>query len=143
LPWHEYAGSGIVFVNPPYSQSKRWIAKCVEEASHGAEIVLLVASRTGARWFQPCWRADAGCFLVGRVKFIGAATGAPFDSFLGYWGPHAERFVDVFDGDVGECFRRASPAVPCLRCAERDAAAEAASRAGEPYDPERPTNGVH
>ncbi len=138
---------GLAFANVPYSAAKQWVAKCIEEAADGAEIVLLVASRTGAQWFAPCWGADAGCFVRGRMEFIrhgdGKATSAPFDSFVGYWGPRVAQFVAAFD-DVGELFRKAGSCERCLARAVADAEARvrAPELAAEDED-DRPTNGVH
>lgn len=50
----------LVFCNPPYSQSKLWLEKAEQEAAQGAEIIMLIASRTGAKYFQgPVFGADA------------------------------------------------------------------------------------
>jgi phage N-6-adenine-methyltransferase len=94
----------IVFCNPPYSNNKAWLLKAEEEAGKGAEIVLLIPARTGAKYFAPCWRAQAINFIEGRLIFNDDKTGAPrcdkhkrpmpagFNSCLVYWGPRPARF---------------------------------------------------
>lgn len=47
--WH-----GLVWMNPPYSNSKPWVEKWLE---HGSGIALLPTSR--ARWFSKLWESDA------------------------------------------------------------------------------------
>lgn len=100
----EWLGHGLVFGNPPYSQNRLWVAKCVEQAKQGAEIVLLIPARTGAQYFAPCWGAQAINFISGRLTFNDSETGLPrpdgkgnpmqagFNSVLVYWGPRPAKF---------------------------------------------------
>lgn len=77
-----------VFANPPYGRHLGdWFAHAVEGAAEGAEIVLLVPSRTDVEWFHR-WgaQADAVCFWAGRITFKGAPAPAPFPSALIYYG---------------------------------------------------------
>lgn len=92
LDWRKY---GLVFCNPPYSRGNlvKWMYKC---ASSGAEIIALVPADTSSNWFQHCWTGQAICFLRGRVKFLGATTGARFSSALVYWGKREQRFEAIF-----------------------------------------------
>lgn len=106
-----------VWVNPPYRQEEKpckknctkkrcvkrgfhcekytpgiidWLKKGSEQArKYGMHVVMLLPSRTGAKWFQkfviPILKGvEAGevRFLPGRIKFKGAPSGAPFDSVL-------------------------------------------------------------
>ena len=59
-----------MFLNPPYGQDTPvWLEKMAE---HGDGIAL-VFSRTDTQWFhQYAARADAICFIEGRVKFVRA-----------------------------------------------------------------------
>jgi hypothetical protein len=76
---------------------KRWAAKCASESARGAEVIMLAPARTGSRWWQQhAGRADAVCFLSGRLTFPGAKKCAPFPCVLSYWGPRVERFAEVF-----------------------------------------------
>ena len=112
-PWFSFQEEfpRLAFCNPPYSETKKWITKAIEESSEDrAEILLLIASRTGTHYFAPCYDADAICFVRGRVTFNDADTGkpvvdkhgkpmpAPFDSVIVYWGHRPARFKRVFSG---------------------------------------------
>lgn len=98
-PWTH---SGLVFVNPPYGRAhnRPWARKIAHEGAEGAEIVALVASRTGSQWFEHMWTAQAICFLTGRLQFVGADNGAPFDSALCYWGDNQDVFAQAMK-DLG------------------------------------------
>lgn len=83
-----------IYVNPPYSQMKKWVKKCVENFDSSQKgIIGLFPSRTGTKWFQPIWEtATLVFFFQGRLKFVGAKNGAPFDSVLVYWGSKPSLF---------------------------------------------------
>jgi hypothetical protein len=91
-----------VYVNPPFSESARWIEKCHTEAPHCEGIIMLIPTRSDTRYWQTyAPTADAICFWKGRIKFIapgvGAAPqGAKFPASLLYWGGEVARFVSVF-----------------------------------------------
>lgn len=89
---------GPVYCNPPYGRGviDRWAAKIALEGALGAELVALLPARVDTHWFQAMWTAHAICFWTGRVKFLGAETGAPFPSCLPYWGEHVEAFRKAF-----------------------------------------------
>ena len=70
------------FVNPPYSELKKWIIKAIEEAKKGKSVVLLIPSRTDTKAFEMLYRF--GCvfrFILGRLRFNDSAP-APFPSVL-------------------------------------------------------------
>jgi hypothetical protein len=99
----KFWGTGLVFCNPPYSQSKKWLKKCSYEGGRGTEIICLVPSRTDTKaWHAYVPTCDAVCFLQGRVVFNDPNTGqskgagAPFPSVLLYWGPQPGKFAEVF-----------------------------------------------
>lgn len=96
--WATDARGGLIYVNPPYGRElPEWIAKCVEEARNGAELVALVPSRTDTRWFDAALgTCHALAFWRGRLKFRGAKDCAPFPSALFYWGPRRWDFVRAF-----------------------------------------------
>ena len=59
--WH-----GNVFMNPPFSESKRWVKKFID---HGQGIALLPASK--ARWFVELWQQfDGMVWLPYDTKFV-------------------------------------------------------------------------
>lgn len=59
---------GRVWLNPPYgAETARWVGRLAE---HGDGIAL-VFTRTDTPWWQAAVaRADAVCFIAGRVEFI-------------------------------------------------------------------------
>lgn len=80
-----------VWLNPPYSKCREFIAKAASEARKGVTVVCLVPSRTDTRWWhEHVW--DREChqprllvqvrFLKGRLTFGGAPNGAPFPSVV-------------------------------------------------------------
>lgn len=75
-------GGGRNFVNPPYSQLKKWVLKSIEEAKKGKEVVLLIPSRTDTKAFKALF--DYGCdfvFIHKRLRFNDSNC-APFPSML-------------------------------------------------------------
>ena len=70
-----------VFLNPPYGRElPKWLKKGYEAArDRGALVVCFVPARVDTEWWH-CYAAKASevRFPVGRVKFTGAESGAPF-----------------------------------------------------------------
>lgn len=102
-----WIGLGSVYVNPPYGDALPvWMGKCALEAAEGAEIVALVPARTETKWFRAVLESPATVGLWrGRVQFLGAPNPAPFPSVLIYWGPRADRFVEVCAADCNGFLR--------------------------------------
>jgi hypothetical protein len=76
MPWQPYTSgnihpNGLAFVNPDYSATKAWIAKMIEEARRGVEIITLVPARTSTPWFHAILQSgDAGLLWgPGRIRF--------------------------------------------------------------------------
>ena len=70
------------FVNPPYSQLKKWVEKSIAENAKGKEVILLIPARTDTKAFKELW--DYGSeitFISGRLRFNEANT-APFPSMI-------------------------------------------------------------
>jgi hypothetical protein len=89
----DWAGAGLCFVNPPYSDCKRWVAKCAAEfAAHGRLIVALIPALPGeSYWHDSVWGRAAWALLFrGRLRFDVAGGvskhGASFGSALVCWG---------------------------------------------------------
>ena len=63
--------SSSVFCNPPYGKAREpWVEKCINAASVGVRVVLLIPAATDTRCFQRAAKsADAVVFVRGRVKF--------------------------------------------------------------------------
>lgn len=80
-----------VWLNPPYSKCRQFIAKAAEEARNGCTVVCLVPSRTDTRWWHDyVWDRETHQprpgvevrFIKGRLKFGNATAGAPFPSVV-------------------------------------------------------------
>jgi phage N-6-adenine-methyltransferase len=88
-PW-----KGRVWMNPPYSEVGRWMAKAAAEVEAGnAELVVcLVPARVNARWYRAA--ADIASMvrvLPQRVKFGGCSDSAPFPSAVIVFGTDGRR----------------------------------------------------
>ena len=69
--------SGRVWLNPPYSDAARWVARL---ADHGTGTALLFARTETAMWFDHIWpKASALLFLRGRLRFC-RIDGKPADA---------------------------------------------------------------
>ena len=84
----------VVFVNPPYSEIGKWVAKAHHESSNtGAKVVMLIPARTDTKYWHDYIMTEANkiYFIKGRLKFVNPSTSAsnaaPFPSA-----------VIVFDG---------------------------------------------
>lgn len=77
---------GNIFINPPYSDVKRFLVKGLVEMDKGNAKVLvyLLAARTDTRWFHEyCYNSNAEIrFIKGRLKFGNSKNSAPFPSML-------------------------------------------------------------
>ena len=94
VAWHLF--SRTVWLNPPYSQCRAFIAKAAEEARNGCTVVCLVPARTDTRWWhEHVWDCGRDAlrpgvevrFIKGRLKFGGAKNGAPFPSVVVIFRP--------------------------------------------------------
>jgi phage N-6-adenine-methyltransferase len=89
------AGSGAVWLNPPYSRVAEFVAKAAAEQQHGVTSVLLLPARTDTRWFHAHLYQKPGVevrFLKGRLRFKGGANSAPFPSMVVVlWGKRGVR----------------------------------------------------
>lgn len=66
-PWD----AATIYVNPPYGKAReRWVNRCIDAASAGARVALLVPSHTDTRLFHSAiTTASHVVFIKGRVKF--------------------------------------------------------------------------
>lgn len=73
-----------VFVNPPYSNIRKWVEKAYHEGQKkGTLVVLLIPARTDTKYFHEFiyHRAEIR-FIKGRLKFGDQKNSAPFPSML-------------------------------------------------------------
>lgn len=91
--WQPWLALGNIWLNPPYSAGNqaRFVKRACEEALIGEmwdhAIVCLLPARTDTRLFhETIWAMGDVEFLKGRVKFKGAAQGAPFPSMIVTFG---------------------------------------------------------
>jgi len=94
LPW---VTTGLVFVNPPYSDLFTWMARCAEAAALGSEVVALIPAYTDTAWFhQFAVPAGVRLFWEGRLSFLDpkgrTRFPARFPSLACYWGRRIKRF---------------------------------------------------
>tara|TARA_B100000965_G_scaffold363641_1_gene346578 strand:- start:242 stop:784 length:543 start_codon:yes stop_codon:yes gene_type:complete len=86
-----------VFMNHPYSDSKRWIPYAVSqyELGYAKELVLLIKLDVSTKWWnsvsQYPWIA-----VNKRLKFGAANSAAPFQSAVIYMGDRIGRFNRTF-----------------------------------------------
>lgn len=81
--WHQDAGDGAIWLNPPYGKTiKEWMRKADEESKKGATVVCLVPSRTDTAWFHDHCIHHEVRYIRGRLKFGNAKNVAPFPSAL-------------------------------------------------------------
>lgn len=90
LPW-----VGNVWLNPPYGRgiTGQWVQKAyMESVEHHCLVCMLLPARTDQPWFHEFILNGAIeiRFIKGRLRFVGAKSGAPFPSM-----------IVVFDGAVG------------------------------------------
>lgn len=79
---------GRVFMNPPYGyEPPKWVDRLIESHKSGevTEAIALLAARTDTAWFKSLDRWPV-CFVTGRLRFSGAASGAMFPSAIFYLG---------------------------------------------------------
>lgn len=95
----DWVSPQTVYANPPYGKFlPRFVERFMDIYQDGGmgEGILLVPARPDTKWFQMLWCAHALCFVRGRLRFVGASSGAPFPSVLAYVGPRRFRFADHF-----------------------------------------------
>ena len=102
LDWSTF---GPTWVNPPYSEVRRWMQKARREGRR-VPVACLVPCRPSTRWWAESVHSPHGLtcaafvdMLHGRVTFQGAPSGAPFPSAVvvylpGWQGPPVVRVWD-------------------------------------------------
>ncbi len=76
------------FVNPPYNNIAKWVAKSYQEYKKGNLVVLLIPSRTDTQWWHNyCMLATEIRFIKGRLCFNDNGKPAPFPSAIIIFNP--------------------------------------------------------
>lgn len=72
--WDMIPGAGLLWLNPPFENIPRWVAKCADEATRGARIALLVPAAVSTNWFADHVEESAFVLPVRpRFPFVGQA----------------------------------------------------------------------
>lgn len=79
------------WLNPPYGYRNlwRWMQKAYRESLRGCTVVCLVPAHTGQPWWHE-WvvgKASEIRWIKGKIKFVGAASCAPFPSCIVIYRP--------------------------------------------------------
>jgi len=135
IPWFNwFDGEPVVaFMNPPFSveyigeddkpHRRRvlpvWVENALFESTNPHCIVVaLIPARTGTRWwYKYVTMASEIRFITGRIKFVGANAGAPFDSAVVVFGsgvvgePTKFRYMDRDSGLLSESFYMTYPSL--------------------------------
>ena len=90
----------VVYINCPYGRNitGKWVEKSSRQSQLGNTVVMLLPARTDTKWFHDYIYEKPGVhyrFIRGRLKFVGAKSGAPFPSM-----------VVVFEGKLGDAKAR-------------------------------------
>lgn len=84
------------FVNPPYSELRKWIVKSYEQAMKGKLVVMLIPARTDTlAWHNFVMKADEIRFIKGRLRFGEAKNNAPFPSAIVVFKPKFDLKVET------------------------------------------------
>lgn len=98
---------GLVFVNPPFSETLRWLKRAHDQWSRGnvGSVVCLVPARTDSRWFHETLTVEADIFLLlGRLPFAdirGRSQHTPHSLMLVAFGSSTEqraRWAEIAEG---------------------------------------------
>lgn len=68
IPW-----KGVTYINPPFKELSKWLAKGVCECKKGVTCVFLCPAETAARYWENIvyTHADQIRFLSGQIRFVG------------------------------------------------------------------------
>ncbi len=80
-------GKEIVWMNPPYGEIKKWMAKAYRASLAGATVVCLVPSRTSTKWWHNYAMMGEIRYVKGRITFEGEIYNAPFCSSIVIFRP--------------------------------------------------------
>ena len=103
--------SPFVWLNPPYSNPKPFVQKCMKERDNGIGSVLLIPEDSSAEWWpgDECseirritgYRDAKGKWKSGRINFINAETGEEIKG-----NPKGSNLLIFIPGYNGPCITR-------------------------------------
>lgn len=103
MPWHQighlkHRPNGWGWLNPPFGQSAKWVAKCAEEAARGARLIVLLQAAVDSNYFAEhiYGRAEVW-FLQGRLTFRGHTQPYPKGCMLCIYAPGRFPHLRVWD----------------------------------------------
>jgi hypothetical protein len=83
----------VTFVNPPFSETEKWLVKAVCECSRGNTVIFLAVGRLNTNYWKDLIVPNAHeiRFFSGRMKFIVDSGGMPFPITLIVFKPGSAR----------------------------------------------------
>lgn len=90
-----------VYVNCPFKDLKKWLAKAAAESRCGLEIVMLCPTRHHRKWFRAALGYADCTIYLNPLKFHGYAQAFPAPLCLIGWNVDVDRFKEAFK-DLGE-----------------------------------------
>jgi hypothetical protein len=101
-----------VFVNPPFSETAKWVEKAIveQEKGHIANLVFLSKFDSRVRWFESLMEKSDLFLLVKGYTIYEGNDGNPalFSTVLWFFGERKAMFEDTFDNKLGWVFNPAS-----------------------------------
>lgn len=94
--------TGRVFLNPPYSEARRFVEKLLASYADGTVSAAVVLLNTTSVHAKHCWPLFDFplCFTRGRIQFTRPdpelESRPPTGSFFAYLGPDEDRFARIF-----------------------------------------------
>lgn len=85
-------GGEVCWMNPPYSQTGKWMEKALRESHRGATVVCLVPAATDTKWWHEIASNGQVRFIRGRLRFKGMRASAPFPSVIVIFRAYNARF---------------------------------------------------
>lgn len=106
LSFHWGSPSDVVWCNPPYDKVEQWMKQGYESSiANSCIVVMLVPARPDTKWFRDFASRGIIRFIVGRLRFKGTDSSAPFPSMLVIFNPAVERAMSLGpDNMICSCF---------------------------------------
>ena len=93
INWKQHSQGLPIWVNPPYTNNRKFVEKAYTESVNGAIVVCLIPSRTDTIWWHEyIMKSYEIRFLRGRLYFDDAIWPAPFPSCIVVFKQHHGMF---------------------------------------------------